>query len=382
MKWPLMKDSITWKDKLRLCYFLLRNSRLTQGQNVKKFEKEWSEWLGCKHSLFVNSGSSANLLLFDALVTYYNIPKGSKVLVPATTWTTTVSPIIQLGYEPIFCDVSLRNFGMDSQAMIEIQKEHPDIAVIFVAHLLGMGSPVHEYRQIFPKAKIIQDICESHGVMDWQGRKYGSTGDGATFSFYFGHHMTCIEGGMISTDNTELYDILRMKRSHGLARESMNPQSINDANAHIDPQFLFEHTGYNLRNTELYAELGRIQLPRLDSFVAQRRRNFGDFHTLLKKYKNVFYVPDYQMGNSSFCLPFICKEAGLMEKLKEAFTASGIEYRPIIAGNLLEHPAYKQYKAKVPNAELIHKHGVYVGNNQFVGTEELAILENLLEELV
>lgn len=381
--WPLMKDSITLVDKLRLCYFLLKNSKLTQGKTVEEFEKAWSEWLNCNYSVFVNSGSSANLLLFDALATFYNIRKGSKVLVPATTWTTTVSPIVQLGYTPIFCDVNKRNFGMDVDAMKEIAKQHPDISVVFVAHLLGLASPVEEYKKIFPTAIFIQDICESHGVLNPKGQKYGSevSTEGATFSFYFGHHMTSIEGGMISVNSKGLYNVLKMKRSHGLSRESIDPSKYTEENPHIDPHFLFMYPGYNLRNTELYAKLGLIQLKRLDKFIARRKSNFRKFYLLLEQYPDKFILPEYQEGNSSFCLPFICRQEGLVDILKAKFKAAGIEYRPVIAGNLLQHPAYKKYATPVPNADYIHKNGVYVGNNQFVGSKELKILEKLLKEL-
>src|SRR6056300_809031 len=169
MRWPLMKNTLSFKDKLKLSLFILRNSRLTQGSKVKEFEKAWSDWLGCSYSVFVTSGSTANFLLLDTIIEYHNIPKGAKVLVPASTWTTTVSPVVQLGLTPIFCDVDTKNFGMCVKDMEKIAEEHPDISVIFVAHLLGLSSPVEEYRRIFPNALVLEDICESHGVRSPEG---------------------------------------------------------------------------------------------------------------------------------------------------------------------------------------------------------------------
>ena len=379
MNWPLMRNTVSFSDKLKLCKFILQTNRFTQGSKVIEFESAWNSWLGSKYSLFVNSGSSANLLLLDAITEYYKIPKGSKVLVPATTWTTTVSPIVQLGFTPIFCDVDLYNFGFDYNDLVKISKEHQDIKVVFVAHLLGLRAPIENYKKLFPSAVFIEDVCESHGISK-NKIKQGSDTVGSTFSFYFGHHMTTIEGGMVSTNNKEIYNLLKMKRSHGLSRESLYHKKYSEENADIDPQFLFVTLGYNFRNSELNAVLGLLQLDKLNSFILERRKNYNKFLSLLDS--NKFLIPESQESeNSSFCLPFLCKEQGTKETLKNKFLASGIEYRPIIAGNLLSHPAYSAYTSFKRNANFLHSRGLYIGNNQFLTNKDFSLLKEILKDI-
>tara|TARA_B100000767_G_scaffold124559_1_gene118678 strand:+ start:57 stop:1022 length:966 start_codon:yes stop_codon:yes gene_type:complete len=297
----------------------------------------------------------------------YEIPDGSKVLVPACTWVTNVSPVFQVGLEPVFCDIDLERYSFDTSALPD-----EDIKVVFATHLLGLNSPIEELKKKYPNAIFIEDICESHGVRGPDGNKRGSTGVGSTFSFYYGHHMTTIEGGMISTDNELLYELMKIKRSHGMAR-LLSPKFYDEAiqnNPNIDPSFLFLTDGYNFRNTELNAVLGIEQLKRLDSHIDIRRKNFDSFIKRLDP--EHFYIPYNDPGNSSFVLPFVCKEAGNVNKLKSIFNDLGIEYRPIVAGNLLLHPFLKKWKdtVKVPNAEILNNNGVYIGNNQFI-TEEM-----------
>lgn len=362
-----MKNSITFMDKLRLVKFILTSDKFTNGSKVREFEQAWSKWLGVDHSLFVSSGSTANLLLVAAVKELYNIPNGSKVLVPANTWVTNVSPVIQLGLEPVFADISLEHFSFDENTLVP----DPEIRIVFVTHLLGLNAPIEKFKEIYPNAIFLEDICESHGVTDAFGVRRGSTSStGSTFSFYYGHHMTTIEGGMISTNNKELYELLRLKRSHGMARE-MSPEHFTkaaEAWPAIDPRFLFLTDGFNFRNTELGAVLGLAQLPRLSATIEQRKLNYATFIEELRKVEHLFYIPNGDQTNSSFSLPFVCRHASMMPRLKKAFDNIGVEHRPIVAGNLLEQPFLEKWSktARVPNAEIVNAQGVYVGNNQFV----------------
>jgi len=369
MWWPLMDAAITENDKKSLIDFISSTDRYTCGRKVKEFEDAWSNWLGCKYSLYVTSGSTANLLLMSAVKELYQIPDGSKVLVPACTWVTNVSPVFQLGLEPVFCDVELEKYSFDLDTLPE-----EDIKIVFITHLLGLSAPVEALKKKYPNAIFIEDICESHGVKAPNGTKRGSTGTGSTFSFYYGHHMTTIEGGIISTDNELLYELMKIKRSHGMAR-LLSPKYYNEAiNKHpnIDPSFLFLTDGFNFRNTELNAVLGIEQLKRLDQNIETRRRNFECFMKQLDP--EHFYVPYNDPGNSSFALPFICKNKEDMPKLKIIFKELGVEYRPVVSGNLLLHPFLKKWKdtVKVPNANIINDNGVYIGNSQFV-TEDMIL---------
>lgn len=366
--WKLMDNAITTSDKLKLIEFITSTDMYTCGKKVEDFENKWSEWLGCKHSLFVTSGSVANLLLLASIKEHYKIPNGSKVLVPACTWVTNVAPVIQLGLEPVFCDINLNNYSFD----LENLPNNDDIKIVFITHLLGINAAVEALKEKYPTSIFIEDICESHGVTDKFGKKRGY-GTGSTFSFYYGHHMTTIEGGMISTDNSELYQLMKLKRSHGMARHLLpeNYEKTISKYPNIDPKFLFLTDGYNFRNTELNAVIGIEQLQRLDESIKIRKRNYDRFMLYLLKYETFFHIPTYDPYNSSFCLPFVCKTKELKTKLVNIFNKLEIEYRPIVGGNLLIHPFLDKWKnsTKTPNADLLNDNGVYIGNSQFVTLE-------------
>lgn len=385
MYWPLMEDTITLKDRLKMSLFLLTSSRLTNGPKVREFESAWSKWLGVKHSLYVSSGSTANSLLMSAVKEYYGLRDGDKVLVPATTWMTNVAPVFQAGLQPIFCDINLGNFSFDLNELKHVASVHPDIKVIFITHLIGLSSDVERIREIFPDALILEDVCESHGVEGLNGKKRGTDSVGSTFSFYFGHHMTTIEGGMVCTNNTELYELMRMKRSHGMAREASSEYFNQYANENpdIDKMFLFMTDGYNFRNHEVCAVLGLSQLKRLDRNIQIRRDNYKRFHSSLV-HVDGYRIPYYQKGNSSFSFPIITYKDNI-KILKEVLKKNEIEYRPIISGNLLRHPAFKKYKLcterEIPNVEILHTKGLYVGNSQFVTSKKVDRLIQILEEV-
>ena len=315
MKWPLMGETITFGDRLKMAHFALTAKKFTFGEKVKKFEQEWSEWLGAKHSLYVSSGSTANFLLVAAVKELYGLKNGDKVLLPACTWMTNVAPIMQLGLEPIFCDINIDNFSFDLDDARKIAKKH-DIKMIFVTHLLGFSADNESLSEIFPKAIVIDDVCESHGCTDDAGIKRGANSLGATFSFYFGHHMSTVEGGMVSTNNTDLYDLMKLKRSHGMARESTRFADYAALNPDIDKQFLFVTDGYNFRNHEICAVLGSSQLKRLTKMIEIRNRNHKLFTDIIDKYEHLFYNIKNSATNSSFCLPFICKSKEIMLAMK------------------------------------------------------------------
>ena len=384
MKWPLMGETITFGDRLKMAHFALTAKKFTFGEKVKKFEQEWSEWLGAKHSLYVSSGSTANFLLVAAVKELYGLKNGDKVLLPACTWMTNVAPIMQLGLEPIFCDINIDNFSFDLDDARKIAKKH-DIKMIFVTHLLGFSADNESLSEIFPKAIIIDDVCESHGCTDDAGIKRGANSLGATFSFYFGHHMSTVEGGMVSTNNTDLYDLMKLKRSHGMARESTRFADYAALNPDIDKQFLFVTDGYNFRNHEICAVLGSSQLKRLTKMIEIRNRNHKLFTDIIDKHEHLFYNIKNSATNSSFCLPFICKSKEIMLAMKETFAENGIEYRPVVAGNLLAQPFLNGYEIETSkdrtNADLVHTQGVYIGNNHFVTEKDMAFLKQVVEKI-
>lgn len=383
MYWPLMEDTITFSDRIKMSAFILGSDRLTNGPKVRELEKKWSEWLGVEHSLYVSSGSTANTLLISSIKEHYKLQDGDKVLVPATTWMTNIAPVIQANLQPIFCDINLNNYSFDEDELRYISEKHPDIKAVFITHLIGLSSDVEKINEIFPDALLIEDVCESHGVCGPLGKR-GKDTIGSSFSFYFGHHMTTVEGGMVCTNNTELYNLMKMKRSHGMAREAL-PEMFDlykTQNPDIDPAFMFITEGFNLRNHEVCAVLGLSQIKRLDKNIDIRKKNFKYWYDSVSQNNTEFILPEYQEGNSSFCFPIITRDKEKISKIKQRLKENGIESRPIISGNILRHPAFSKYKLctnkSSSNADVLHYNGVYVGNSQFVTKKKIDKLISIM----
>jgi len=384
-KWPLMTNIITWKDKWELVKFIATSDRFTNGPRVRKLESEWNQWLGSQHSLFVSNGSCANLLLMSAIREKFGLRRGAKVIVPACTWVTNISPVIQCGLRPIFCDVNLENYSFDLEHLKLIASKHHDIKAVFFTHLLGFSADLEAVREILPNALFLEDVCESHGCLAPDGKRRGHDALGATFSFYFGHHMTTVEGGMVSTHDEELYSIMRAKRSHGLARElpSERFELAKEQNPSIDPNFLFVTEGYNFRNTEIAAVLGSSQLSKLDETIRKRNENFDAFMSIMEQHEDRFYLPSKANTTSSYAFPLILRDGNKVAEFKTALANAGVEYRPIVGGNLLLQPFLSKHKIEAGsdmNVQILNDNGVYLGNNQHVGEAEMSILADVLNQ--
>ncbi len=364
LDWPLMQQNVTTQDKLALLAFLTPEQppRLTNGPQVEAFEAEFAAWLGVKYAVMVNSGASANLITMQAIRIMGGGP--GRVLVPAITWVSDIAAVLHAGMEPVFVDVDQQTFGMDSKQALAMAE---GVHAIFPTHCLGFNAMTGP----LPDCHVIEDACEAIGAVDQHGRKVGTRGLMSNFSFYYGHHMTTIEGGMVCTDHEHAYEILRMLRSHGLVREMKNERFKCVAVAEspdLDPEFIFAHPAYNVRSTELNAVIGRSQLKRLDANNAKRTENLLLFLALLdpKRYRTVYAVA----GSSNFALPLVLHEpdAALFMKILWFLRNSSVEYRQGTAGggNQLRQPyarerwgeLYKQF----PQAEHIHQFGLYVGN--------------------
>ncbi len=380
--WKLQENIINHEEIATLINFLKTTERYTQFTKVRKFEETWSKWQGCRYSVFVNSGSSANLIILDLLRDLYQWPSDAEVIVPTVTWITDISTVIQFGLKPVFVDINLEDFSFDYDELAT--KITDKTRAIFLTHLIGFPADIKRVKKIIGKRKIalIEDSCESHGATI-DGIKIGNFGDVSSFSFYWGHHMTTVEGGMVCTDNPEIYHYALLKRSHGLAREL--PKSYHafykKKYPHIDFNFLFLTTGFNVRNTELAAVLGLTQLHKLDGFIKKRNQNHILFNRILQKYRDCFLIP-YKEGISSFSLPFFLKQSSLKKPLQTFLSRHGIESRPIISGNLLKQPFLKKYfhTGEFKNADFVHNNGFYIGNNQFVDEKRLTYLSDLLDK--
>jgi CDP-6-deoxy-D-xylo-4-hexulose-3-dehydrase len=381
--WKLQENILEDRDREYLAGFISRTDRFTQFEKVKEFEADWCAWQGSGFSTYVNSGSSADLVMLDAVKEFFDIKDGAEVLVPAVTWPTTINSVIQTRLTPVFVDINLNDLSFDYDKLEAAITRKTKI--IFVTHLIGLPADMERIMDIAAKHRLIvlEDCCESHGAVSGN-KKVGGFGLASTFSFYWGHHITTVEGGMICTEDDALNDLFILKRSHGLARELplAKHQKYKDLHPGINFNFLFLTHGYNVRNTELHAVLGIGQLKHLDKYIAIRNRNYRDFLRLTQFMSDRLYTFT-QPGISSFCLPFIFKKSSDKQKLELALHEHAVESRPVISGNLLLQPCYRCYgkHTDFENAQLLHENGFYIGNNQFVNEKRLGILEEILSAL-
>ncbi len=369
LKWPLMNNNITREDLDILIEFLKQEDPiLTQNKNVRAFEAEWSNWLGVKHSLFVNSGASANLLTMTAIKHLYGT---GEVIVPTLTWVSDIASVLQNGFKPVFVDIDNRHLGMAIDQVIN--RMNTNTRAVFLTHVLGFNGLENRLIEECQKRGIllIEDVCESHGATH-EGKKLGSLGFASNFSFYYAHHMSTIEGGMICTNDERFYETLRMLRSHGMVREMDNPKFkeewINN-NPECNPEFIFSYPAYNVRSTELNAVLGRHQLKRLDDNNKKRFKNFQIFldHLDQQKYRTDFRVE----GSSNYAFTLIIRnpDPNFCAKVMTVLRENEIEFRRGLSGggNQLRQPFLKgivpvNYHKEFPNVEHVHFYGFYIGN--------------------
>jgi CDP-6-deoxy-D-xylo-4-hexulose-3-dehydrase len=382
MFWRLQENILEEKDTDMLVDFIKTTTRFTQFVKVREFEEAWSRWQGCKYSVYVNSGSSANLIMLSLMKQRDGWRDGDEVIVPAVTWVTNISPVFQCGLKPVFMDINLEDFSFNyDQLAAKITEK---TRAIFVTHLIGFPADIHRIEKIIGdrKIEILEDCCESHGAMV-RDKKIGNLGICSSFSFYWGHHMTTVEGGMVCTNDEEIYKMALLKRSHGLARElpPQHHQEYKDKHPNIDFNFLFLTDGFNFRNTELHAVLGLSQIQHLDRYIRIRNENYKKFLEILQLYKDFLMLP-YKEGMSSFSLPLIFRNIEDKEAFQGIIHQAGIESRPVISGNLMRQPFLKQYidGSEFTNAEFLHTNAFYIGNNQFVNDERLSKLSFLLKD--
>jgi len=358
---------------------------LTNGPKVREFEREWSKWLGVRHSVFVNSGASANLLSMTALKLRF--PSGGEVIVPPITWVSDVASVLQCGFTPVFADIDPRTLGMRTERIIE--KISPKTRAVFLTHAQGFNAITEtllsELRQ--REIPLIEDVCESHGATH-QGKRLGTFGWMSNFSFYYAHHMSTIEGGMVCTDDDEIYQQVRVLRGHGMVRESTSDvfkATYQSKYPHLNPDFIFAFPAYNLRNTEIGGILGLSQLRRLDQNNALRTRNLQCF---LDRLDASIYRTDFEVdGSSNYAFNLVLREPDLerAQRLMIHMRAHGIEFRRGSAGggNQVRQPYLAEvvpqdHHLNFPEAEHIHFFGFYIGNFPTLELEEVKQLCSIL----
>lgn len=388
LNWPLMKNNISRADLDAAIEFLQQDDPiLTQSSQVQAFEKEWSAWLGVKHSVFVNSGSSANLLTISALRETHGL---GEIIVPTLTWVSDIASVIHCGFQPVFVDINPRTLGMDNDEVI--QKITPQTKAVFLTHVLGYNALSQRLLDELGSRNIplIEDVCESYGAT-LEGQKLGTFGLMSNFSFYYAHHISTIEGGMISTNDRNLYEILRILRSHGMVRESSSDdlkRSYCEKYPDLSSDFIFAFPAYNLRSTEINAVIGRSQLRRLDENNKIRSENLALFLQNLDPAK---YQTDFETtGSCNYAFTLVLKRPDpvLCNNVMRALRRHGVEFRRGTAGggNQLRQPYLRKIVGenefeKYPKVDHVHFYGFYIGNYPGLDREKILKLCALLNRL-
>lgn len=385
-KIKLVEDTIDKQDVARLIEWLTASKdvpRLTKGPMTIAVEEKWSKWLGVKNTVFCNSGSSANLLMLWALVESGRISTSSKVVVPAISWATDLSPVIQLGMTPILCDCNETDLSIDLDHFYKIVKEERP-QVLMLVSVLGLPPEMDKIVQICDEFGVIllEDTCESMGSK-FKNQKLGTFGLMSSFSTYFGHHISTIEGGFVSTNDEEMYEILKCVRSHGWTRDSSDEfrsKHTEEWNTNdFDLLYKFYYSGFNLRSTDLQAFIGLGQIDKLDHICEKRNENFHTYNSVLSDFAPIVSQGDNFVSN--FAYPVISKDR---EKIVKNLQKSNIEVRPLICGSMGHQPFYvKKYgRMAMKNADMVNKYGMYVPNHQNLSKDDVLKVASIIKESV
>lgn len=363
-----------------LASFILSAQKFSMGEECEKFERTFAQKQGRKFAVLVNSGSSANSVLLQALVNLGRLKVQDAIGFSALTWATNIMPILQMGMRPIPVDCELTTLNV-SPMTLGHALDATRLNALFLTHVLGFCDDIEKIMLMCRERGIIllEDTCESLGSRAY-GRNLGAVGLASTFSFFVGHHLSTIEGGMICTDDEELRDMLVMVRAHGWDRQLPPARQRALRSAHgVDDFFAlytFYDVAYNMRPTEITGFLGNEQLAYLDEMTAKRAEHFRVFQSAVES--NPDFIP-LRVGHmetiSNFAMPIVAKNEELTMKYRNRFLANGFEIRPIIAGDMTEQPFYKKYvhtTTRCPNAQIVHKNGFYFANNPELTADEVA----------
>lgn len=383
--WPLMHNNITRADlDLIIQYLSGEDPQLTHGPKVREFEKKWSEWLGVKYSVMVNSGSSANDLTMLALK---HLKGAGDVIVPPLTWVSDIASVLHAGMSPKFVDISPKNLALDETKVLNAISSNTK--AVFLTHVLGYDGLTDKLIKTLSDLGIplIEDVCESHGATH-NGKKLGSFGWASNFSFYYAHHLTTIEGGMICTNDQELFEVIRMLRSHGMLRESTN-ENLKEKYMleypDLNSDFIFTIASHNMRPTELNGLLGISQLNRLDTNNKKRAENLDCFLNNLNS--EIFRTDFLREGNSNYAFTLVLKEPSynLRDKVEFQLKSNRVESRRGLSGggNQLRQPYLKNISGlptpeSLKETEHIHNFAWYIGNYPSINQSDIMWLVNLL----
>lgn len=382
--------SSTWDEtELQAMQNVIQSGKFTMGERVREFETQFAAHVGAKYAVMVNSGSSANLVLVNALKYHstFNLSPEDEIIVPAVSWSTTYYPVTQSGFVLRFVDIDRRSLNIDvSQIEAAIT---PKTKAIFAVNLLGNPVDWEALNQIAERHNLIllEDNCESLGGI-FQGKSLGTFGLGGTFSTFFSHHMSTMEGGLVCTDDEELMQIMKSLRAHGWTRDLPSKNHVfNKTGAAWDDHFRFVLPGFNLRPLEIEAAIGLEQLKKLNSFISVRRTNAKLFSDLMSEFTDIEIQTE--LGESSwfgFSMVLTGKLSGKRQALVELLTESGIESRPIVTGNFTRNPVISHLPHSIHGdlsaADEMHENGLFVGNHHYDLSEEFSLLKQALHTFV
>ncbi|MBI4010641.1 MAG: aminotransferase class V-fold PLP-dependent enzyme [Candidatus Aenigmarchaeota archaeon] len=389
-KIPLQWPSYGYEEVNEAIESLL-STWVTMGKKVNAFENIFANYLGAKYATMVNSGSSANLAVLTALTNPSlrdRIKKGDEIITPTVTWATTVYPIVNVGAKPVFVDV-----GFDYN--IDVDKIESSItektSAIMPVHLLGNPCDIKRIMEIAEEHDlfVIEDNCESYGA-EVDGRKVGTFGDVGTSSFFISHHITTIEGGMVNTDDEELFELLKQIRVFGWIRDLKEREAIAKKYSNIDPRFLFINMGFNLRPTEIQGAFGMHQMKKLDDFIKIRKDNAEYWNKRLEEFSDYLILPKERLGTRHvwFCYPITVKPSAPFKRkeLTDFLESRKIETRPIQSGNMVEQPVseFLDYKVfgELKNSKIIMTNSFFFGNHQRIGETEREYVADSIEEFI
>lgn len=365
----------------------LLSTQVTMGDKVAAFEDQWANYVGSDYAHMVNSGSSGNLLALKALEGTV-IEPGDEVIVPAVAWSTSIFPILDANATPVLVDVDPETYTIDVDAFAEAVTDRT--AAVVLVHLLGNPCNMDPILDICEEndVTVVEDCCEAHGAK-YDGQHVGTFGELGTFSFFFSHHISTIEGGMVVTDDHDLSERVRTGRAHGWVREIDGSDSI-EANQDIDPRFLFVDHGYNLRPTEVQGAFGLHQTERLGDFVERRRENAAALNERLSAYDE--YLDLFEEDDRAYCswfaYPMLVTEAApfTRDELQSHLEEQNIETRPILAGNLARQPFVDSVDCRIDGsldgAQRVHDHGLFVGNHHRLTDEKIDYVASAIERFI
>lgn len=374
---------------------IMASTFVTMGKKVKKFENEYSRINKSDFSLMCNSGSSANLLMISTIMSKINklgLKKNDEVIVPSLSWSTTVWPIIQCGLIPVFVDCDPQTYNLN------IEKLNRSISkktkAILLVHVYGNPCEMDKIEKICKKHKLIllEDCCEAMGAK-FKGKNVGNFGLISSFSLYFSHHITSLEGGICCTNNKNIIENLRIQRAHGWSRETENKDYYIKKYPKLDPRFIFVDLGYNLRPTEVQGAIASIQLKKLNKIINKRRKNYSLYLKYLKKINGdkIFIQKEEKKSSASWFGLAFTLNSKKYPKLKRDIVSkflnkNKIENRPIIAGNIAKHPVMNNYKyiirQSLNESNNIMQNGIGLGLHQSMKESDIIYISNKLIQII